>query len=216
MKLMYRARPAMFIVAACLAAILAAGCEDGGGGGLNLNKIGPNDPNAVVCMGDSITAGTADGGAPYPARLAEMTGKRVINEGRGGEEAGGAAGRIGSALRANRPGVVTILYGANDVLHSRSDESILSALRRMINVAREDQTIPVLATLTPMTGLYKPWSGAVMALNDDIRVLAATEEVKLVDLEKEFSDAPDLFLHDGLHPTDLGNYLIARAFAELF
>ena len=67
-------------------ALLLAGCggDDGDGGGGAGKPASGNDPNLVVCIGDSLTAGINCEGAPYPSRLAGMCGKTVLNLGVGG------------------------------------------------------------------------------------------------------------------------------------
>lgn len=194
---------------------MLAGCDDGdGGGGGGSGDIGDNNPNVVVCLGDSITEGGDSGGAPFPSRLAVMTGKTVINEGTGGQRASGGASRAASVLNRHKPAVMTILYGANDLIQGDSPEGVIASLSSIINACRANQTEPVLATLTPMVEGHALWAGGVMTLNDMIRDLASSAGVRLVDLERKFgSDPVMLLMPDGLHPNDAGNQVIADAFA---
>jgi len=74
--------------------------------------------------------------------------------------------------------------------------------------------VPLLATLTPMIGEHAIWNGEVNKLNDDIRSLASSLDVTLVDLNAEFGDPAALLLDDGLHPNDQGNQVIALAFND--
>lgn len=205
------------ILAACLlaGALLLTGCEDGGGdGGGSSGDIGDNDPGVAVCLGDSITEGTPDGGLPFPARIAAQTGKTVINAGEGGEKASGGASRANTVLQKHKPAAMTILYGANDVIQGRSHEEAVASLASIIAACRNNQTRPILATTPPMVAGHAIWNGNVELLNELIRGLASSEGVSLVDLEQEFGSDPSMLLApDGLHPNDAGNMVIADAFA---
>ena len=205
-------RNVMRVVCAVSLVVFISGCEDGGGGSGD-GDIGGNNPNVVVCLGDSITEGAPGGGAPFPARLVGLTGKAVINEGRGGEKSGGGA-RVRSVLRSRKPAAMTILFGANDLIQGESMEGTIANLSSIISACRENKTKPVLATLTPMVAGHELWAGGVVMLNAQIRALASAEGVHLVDLEREFGSEPGMLLtDDGLHPSDLGNQVIAGAFA---
>ena len=201
------------IATAAMAAAVAlfCGCEDGGGGG---DDVGDNDPDLVICVGDSITYGYACDGAPYPSQLAAMTGKTVRNYGVPGEQAGGGVARISSQLGC-RPGYVCILYGANDAIveGGSSANSVKEALRNIIAACKNNKSIPIVATTPPMIRGHSFFDGAACTVNDAIRELAKEEGVKLVDLYAEFGDGESYLGADGLHPNAAGAELIARCFA---
>jgi len=171
--------------------------------------VGDNDPMLCVAVGDSITDGLD--GIGYPEILAAMSGKTVINFGEQAQTREGGIRTTPSAL-SQQPGFLLILYGANDVLRSRSNSLIIENLRTIIRLAKDNQTIPVIATLTPIIG--RGFSSAVESLNRDIRVLANEEAARLVDLEEAFGGDPSLLLSDGLHPNDDGEELMAETFAN--
>ena len=70
--------------------------------------------------------------------------------------------------------------------------------------------------------------GKTIALNRNIRAIAQAENVRCIDLEKEFTSGPDplyaewpmtdaaLMEPDGLHPNDAGTQIIALACADQF
>ena len=196
--------------------VFALGCS--GGDGSNqapvLADFGGNDPNVVVAFGDSITEGVDGGGAPYPGRLAALSGRRVINAGAGGQESGAGLSRLGSTLAAYKPGYICILFGANDVIMGLDQNVTIGNLLAMIQKAKANKTVPILATLTPMIGEHAGWNSEVNRLNDALRNLASAEGVTLVDLNAEFVDAAALMIGDGLHPNDQGNQIIALAFND--
>lgn len=200
----------------CAAALVLAACDDGGsgGGGGVSGDIGDNNPNVYLAIGDSVTGGGNGGGAPYPPRLATLTGKVVINEGRDSESTGKAAGRVAGLLAANKPAALLIDLGAVDLIESRGINTAVANLRSIIRAAKANKTIPVIATLTPMSGSHSLWADGARQLSARIRSIASEEGARLVDLESEFGSGNGLILGDGLHPNDTGNQLMAEAFKD--
>lgn len=187
-----------------------SGCEDGGGSLGDGHDFGANDPQLYVAMGDSITAG----GASWPAGLSTMLGKSVVNEAGGGEMSGDGAAQAGSVLTRYQPGYLLILYGANDVIMGSSSSSIADNLRHMADVAYANQTIPVIATLTPMTEVHSIFNGSVQAANAAIVQMGNDNGIAIVRLDEAFGDGTGYLESDGLHPNDAGQQLIAQAFFD--
>lgn len=187
---------------------MLCGCEGNG----DSFDYGENDPNVWVAMGDSITSGLDGEAAPYPPRLARMTGKTVINEGYSGEQAAEATSRIWNLLNNYKPGKIMILYGVNDLMHGASYEDIIGNLRFLVQAAKANKTMVNIATMTPMIdrhgGIYQ---GSIEEVNYQLRIMAAEEGVRLVDLEPIFGTGEGLQI-DGLHPNEQGSELIASAF----
>ena len=201
---------ALFMLAACL-----TGCEDsGGGGGGDVGDVGSNDTDVYAAVGDSITYGGNGGGAPYPPRLAAITGKTVNNYGVPGEESGSAAGAVGNILANDRPAALLILLGANDVINGVGYDTTIANLRSIIRQAKANDTVPVMATLTPMIDGHEIFGDSAQMLSALIRDLASSEDARLVDLESEFGNGEGLLLEDGLHHNEVGNQVIAEAFAD--
>lgn len=181
-------------------------CEDDGGSA----NVGDNDPNLVVCFGDSITVGVPAGGANYPARLAQMTGKAVANAGVNGLRTPGCAGRM-NALLAKKPGYVCILLGANDAIHGGSPVAVKEDLRAVVAACKANQSYPILGTLTPMSDSRGMFDGNARAISSEIRALAREEHCALADLEHAFQGHPE-YLIDGLHMSESGNQRMASVF----
>jgi len=187
-----------------------AGC----GGGSGTVDFGSNDGRVIVALGDSIVQGVEGGGAPWPARLAGLSGKTVINAGVGGEESGGALNRCASLLATHRPGYLLILTGANDAIMGSSTAAAVENIRAMVQTAKANGSVPVVATLLPMIGEHGIFDGAARRISAGLRTLADAEGVALVDLQSEFGEGAGLLIGDGLHPNDAGNQLIALAFND--
>ncbi|HMO05948.1 MAG TPA: GDSL-type esterase/lipase family protein [Kiritimatiellia bacterium] len=198
-----------------LIALAGSGCFDSGsddGDSSSAIDFGDNDPGRVVALGDSITEGVCvPDGPPYPARLADLSGKQVINQGLCGERSGEAASRIGSVLKRYQPGYIVIFYGANDAIFALSPESVANNLRNMCNAAIANKTVPLLATCLPMYDRYSFANATVLSYNPLIRELGKELGVKVIDLEKEFGNERSFLQSDGLHPSDAGNQVIALA-----
>ena len=188
---------------------LISGCESGGSG--EGSDFGDNDPNLVACMGDSITHGFNSQGAPYPSRLASLSGKNVLNFGSPGTTTAYGVSIIGSAV-ARKPGYVCILYGANDAIHGRSIDDAKENLRQIIAVCKANQCKPIIATPSKMIRSHSIFDPAAERIANAIRQLAKEEGVTLVDLYKAFGDGEAYLVADGLHLTEAGSDLIAQQF----
>lgn len=203
-----------WFVALLVIGFVSAGCNDSGsgGGGSSKHDFGDNNTSQVVALGDSITEGICrPAGAPYPSRLAGLSGKAVANQGACGERSAGGASRIGGVLNRFSPGYIVILYGANDAIFALSSDQLINNLRNMCNAAIANKTIPILCTCTPMYDSHAFANGTAMAYNVRIRELGKELGIKVVDLEREFGSNRDFLQPDGLHPSDSGNQVIALA-----
>jgi len=213
---MRKPMPRHFTTMAIAMLAFTFGCEDSGGLG-DGHDFGSNDPNIVVALGDSITSGhnlaSADS---YPAQLASMIGKNVVNEGKGAERSAGGRNRVDNVLRRYKPGFLLIFYGANDVIHDVPHGDTIDNLRRIITAAKENGTVPVIATLLPAYTEHTYMQGGISRLNPMIRELASSEGVALADMESAFGTDESLLQDDGLHPGESGARLIAQVFAGVF
>lgn len=194
-----------------------AGCDGGGGGGGGVgggHDFGDNDPGVVVALGDSITEGVGVS-STYPDLLAGMIGKTVRNRGSGGAKAGDGAAVIQGVLQGEKPGYVLILYGANDAVTGTPPEDTIGALGAIIEACKDNKTIPVIATLTPMQGSHAAFAAVAKDLSRRIRSLGGQAGAHVCDLENEFGNPSPFLQDDGLHPTDEGNAVIADTFAAI-
>ena len=202
---------------AAAAALGLAGCDFGGGGGGGGSSwdFGSNDTAVVVCIGDSITEGTcAPAGAPYPSRLGAMSGKSVANEGVCGALSDDGVGRVGGLLKSYKPGYLCIFYGANDATRGHSVSDVIANLRSMVQSAKSNKTLPLIATLLPMYDSHGLFDGNAEDISNAIRTMAKEEGARLVDLRAEFGSDRTLIQEDGLHPSDTGTQIIAAAFND--
>ena len=114
----------------------------------------PLAKNAVILsFGDSLTFGTgASPGDSYPAVLERLVGRRVVNEGIPGETTGEGLARLPEVLRREKPALLILCHGANDLLRGLSRRQAADNLKAMIRLAREKGAGVVLIAV-PLLGI---------------------------------------------------------------
>ena len=114
---------------ACLSIFTLSGCDQ------PTTTLDPLQPDAVIlAFGDSLTFGTgAQPEQSYPARLAEMTGRKVINAGVPGELSTNGLTRLSKLLDEVRPDLVILCHGGNDLLRKQSRQVLQANLQSMID-----------------------------------------------------------------------------------
>lgn len=191
-----------------------------------------------MAFGDSITEGTTSP-APgmlvtskpdsYPYKLQAMLSSlysdqtiEVINEGHSNENVNDAGKRrFRGALDVNKPDVVLLLQGANDlnlafVKYKDPKPAIplvISALEEMAKEAHARKIPLLLASLTPQDpeGSRGHGAPALPELNAEIRKMAREEGAIFVDLFNGLGGTPKGSIGvDGLHPTPDGYTKIAE------
>lgn len=177
---------------------------------------GPKGPITVVTLGDSNTGSVIyPGVAPWPSRLANQEPEwEVINAGRGGEKSGGGAARVSGLLDRYNPDVLTVMYGANNAIQGDTG-NFRSEMRAIIREAKSRDIPVVVGNILPMSGNFARFEGEVNRLNRVLEGLAFEEQVRLVDLHREFrGEAATERFPDGLHPDEDGTRIIAVAMRE--
>ena len=107
----------------------------------------------LLAFGDSLTFGT--GAAPsesYPAVLAGLIQRQVINAGVPGETTADGRERLPGTLDQVQPALLILCIGGNDFLRKRPEAETIANLRAMLDEARARQ-LPVLLVATPRPGL---------------------------------------------------------------
>lgn len=197
-----------------------------------------------VAFGDSITAGE-DGTiptvvprgptiivpTPYPQGLGLALTSRyvsqaasivVFNAGKPGEAASEATTltRFSSVLSGSGGyQAVLIMEGSNDLSFKDNvvTQQALANIRQMIRDAKARGVRPFLATVPPeVPGGYRAGGAPyVAAYNTQLRSLAVSEGVTLIDVNQGFGTAlTGLIADDGLHPTQAGYTKMADIFFQ--
>jgi len=161
--------------------------------------------------------------ASYPTQLLSMLQSRfarqaasvaVTNAGKPGEYSFEARERFAEALAAERPEVVLLLHGANDLAFGISDLPA-GALFDMVRTGKAAGVQVFLSTLMVFKpgGRNSPNPAVVDEVNAKIKAIAASEGVVLVNLyDALLPEAATLIGVDGLHPTEAGYKRIADMF----
>lgn len=203
------------VLLAATAALWLASCDGGGGGSSDSGSPDNGNSGVVVCIGDSITEGrSAPAGAPYPARLAGLCGKTVINAGRGGAKSGRVAADSPAIIAKHHPGYVCLMIGANDAVAAAPGSYVAENVRRVIQAAKAEGSRILVGTVTPTFGPHGYSNDNVDEINAAIRAVVKDEGARLVDVNAEFGTDKSFLQSDGLHPSDSGTQLIAMAFND--
>ena len=122
--------PRRFVVALC-ALLLIAACERPP----TLPKLNAND--VIVAFGDSLTHGTgASADTAYPAVLATLTGRAVVNAGLPGDTTATGLARLPEVLAEHRPRLVLLCLGGNDMLRKQPESATENNLRLLVQTIR--------------------------------------------------------------------------------
>jgi len=116
---------------ALVAVFLLAACERAP----TLSRLSPHD--VILAFGDSLTHGTgASEDTAYPAVLASLTGRTVINAGVPGDTTTSALRRLPEVLAEYRPRLVLLCLGGNDMLGKQPESITENNLRLLIQTIR--------------------------------------------------------------------------------
>jgi len=117
-------------------------------------KLQPVPASGVVlAFGDSLTYGTgADSGQSYPAKLEKMIGRRVVNSGVPGEITAEGLERFAGVIEKEKPALVILCHGGNDLLRQMDQRQTAENLRKMIRLAKESDAAVVMIAV-PALGL---------------------------------------------------------------
>jgi lysophospholipase L1-like esterase len=118
-------------VIALFAVFLLAACDRAP----TLPKLNSHD--VIVAFGDSLTHGTgAASDTAYPAVLATLTGRTVINAGVPGDTTTTALQRLPAVLAEHKPRLVLLCLGGNDMLRKQPAAATANNLRLLVQTIR--------------------------------------------------------------------------------
>ena len=156
----------------------------------------------LVAFGDSLTAGYGAGGPQhaYPAQLAQLSGKTVINLGKSGETAVQALARVRDVLD-KQPDMVLIEFGANDHMQHLDFQHTVSAVAQITEAVQQAGAVAVLIdTAGPGMGAY---TKAYKQLAREKHALFVPGIVRNIFYKKALKS-------DLIHPNAAGYKIIAK------
>ncbi|MCX4191292.1 arylesterase [Methylophaga sp. OBS1] len=163
----------------------------------------------ILAFGDSLTYGT---GAEhqtesYPAILAELSGRTVINAGVPGEVSREGLARIETLLTQHQPELVLLCHGGNDLLRKLSEVELKQNLTQMIQLIRQ-QGAEVVMLSVPKPGLFLKPSPIYREVAQSLQV--PLEDNIIVEIESE-----NTLKSDPIHPNASGYRLLAERIHQL-
>lgn len=163
-------------------------------------------PDAVIlAFGDSLTFGTGvNTSESYPAVLADLTGRRVINAGLPAELSAEGAQRLNDVLDREHPQLLILCHGGNDLLHKLDPRQTSAHLRRMIEAARQ-RGIAVVLIGVPEPKLFNRHSAPYYAaLAEEFRLPLETATLARIEDDNALKS-------DEVHPNAQGYRQLAQA-----
>lgn len=163
----------------------------------------------ILAFGDSITYGSGAASTnSYPAQLAQLTGRRVINAGVPGEVSATGLARLPALLDRHMPDLLVLCHGGNDMLRKLDLDDLRDNLTQMIGAAHA-RGIPVILLGVPRPGLF-------LLDSADLYAAVAAETKVAFDgdiLPEVYSDKT--LKSDQIHPNADGYRRIAQAVTRL-
>jgi lysophospholipase L1-like esterase len=192
----------MLITALCIVELFCAGCG-------KQPRIGRLTGDSVIlAFGDSITEGS--GAKPeesYPARLAKLTGQRVVNAGVAGEITSEGVRRLPGVLAKEKPNLVILCHGGNDMLRGFNSDSTEKNLRTMISLTKESGADIILVAV-PKPGIILKPAEVYKKLANEFGIPLDEKSLSKI-LQNPANKA------DTIHPNADGYQTLADALADL-
>lgn len=191
----------LLVSVCCLFALwLLAACE-------KTPRLSPLDGEAVIlAFGDSLTHGTGAGAeAAYPAVLAGLLGREVVNAGVPGEVSAAGLKRLPELLAEYQPALVILCHGGNDFLRRLDREALIGNLREMIALCQESGA-EVLLVGVPHVGLFLSADPLYEELAEEFALSYEEKALAKILSERELKS-------DQIHPNGRGYALLAEKLA---
>lgn len=183
-----------FLYFSFIAAVFFAACSRQP---FNVNNGGSD----IIAFGDSLTYGYgAEYNESYPAVLAELLDRNVINAGISGNTAQDGLNRI-EELDDYSPYMILIEFGANDYMRKRPFEQTKSALTQIVDYTQKRGAVAVIIdTGGPGMGKYSSFMKQLAKEKNAVYVPAVLEGIFTKPSLKS----------DMIHPNAKGYALIAQ------
>lgn len=159
----------------------------------------------IICFGDSLTFGTgAARDQSYPAQLAEMIGRPVINAGIPGDTTARALQRLERDVLSQSPRLVLITLGGNDLRKGVAKEAAFRNLREIVEAIQARDALVVVGGLSLLF-----WDRGYEAEYE--KLADETGALLVPDILGGIMGHEDL-MHDTIHPNGAGYEIMAEKF----
>jgi acyl-CoA thioesterase-1 len=194
------------VVIALLLTIVASSCLLSCSSDAKLPRL---DGDAVIlAFGDSLTFGT--GAAPtesYPAVLEWLISRQVVNAGVPGEVTAQGLSRLPMVLEKEKPAILFLCHGGNDLLRRLNLQQTANNLRAMIRLAQE-RGVAVVMIAVPSPGLSLSLPSFYREIASEMKILIEENTLTTV-----LSDGA--LKSDYIHPNAAGYRRLAESIAAL-
>lgn len=163
----------------------------------------------LLAFGNSLTFGT--GAAPeqsYPAQLAQLTGRTVINAGVPGELSAQGLTRLPGLLDQHQPDLLLLTHGGNDLLRRMDPQALEANLAAMIQHA-QTRGVAVVLLGVPTPALFSLRTAAVY------HDLARQFALPLEDRALAHILSRNALKADPIHPNAAGYQILAEHIHQL-
>ena len=192
----------VFLLLAIIAGDSQVACSDD----VKLPRLANNA--VILAFGDSLTYGTgAKQTESYPAVLEQLIGRRVVNAGIPGEETGEGLSRLPQVLHKEKPALMIICHGGNDLLRLLNQQQAANNLRDMIRLAQK-QGIAIVLIAVPTPDMFLSPTHMYREIAKDLAVPLDDEIIFAVLADGSLRS-------DYIHPNAAGYRRIAEALATL-
>lgn len=166
------------------------------------------DDAILLAFGDSLTYGTGTShDKAYPARLASLINRKVINAGVPGEISKKGLSRLPGLITQYKPDVIIICHGGNDILRKLDLMQTKKNIQQMIKLARANG-IQVMLIGVPEFGLFLNQSPFYQALADENQIPIDNNTLSNILRDNTLKS-------DHIHPNAQGYQLFAENIAAL-
>ncbi len=180
--------------------VFATGCS-----GPSIADVGSH--SKIVAFGDSLTAGYGvSEGESYPAVLSELLGIEVSNYGISGEDTSTGLERLPEMLIDEKPSLVILCMGGNDMLRDQDPSQTQANLDQMIT------SIKTAGSDVILIGVPKP--GLALSIPKLYQELAKKHELPLEDEALRGILKKSSLKSDTIHPNAAGYRVFAEALFE--
>jgi len=157
----------------------------------------------VIAFGDSLTKGTGSTpGHDFVSRLSAATGREIQNQGENEDTTAGALVRLDNILQ-EKPSLVIVFLGGNDVLQGVSSDQTLMNISQIVSLIRASGAKVLLLGLGPIG----PESAHI---SSGLERIAKENSARYIPDVLSGIEGNPSFMSDEVHPNDAGYAIIAE------